>query len=268
MSARIPAGTTPLTLEGEAEPRLVDDTGSRALPLTNDGPWQDRQPVDGQTAVERRDEPREGLPPRTAKSANIQRLLNDLVRYISKSRLLQAVFVLVFAAAIALIWYTANHRVILIDGAYEAQAQRGLLETELLEKNRQWSAERMQALRDSVANADRRRVFLDYATLADWLRDERAVARAMGLEFAYTLTKHNTSRMAHVDEVTVTIRVTVPQSHDPSAYPDLMRFMREMIKTPWYVEIIDASIMSDRRGARELEAELRIWVHDKVNADE
>lgn len=264
MSARIPADRPALALEDDA--RLVDARGTRSLSLTDDGPWQDGQLAEGQTDFERRSDSREALPPKTAKSASIQRILNDTVRHISKSRLLQAAFALVFALAIALIWYTANYRVILIDGAYEAQARRGLLETELLEKNREWSNERMQTLRDSVANADRRRVFLDYATLADWLRDERNVARAMDLVFAYTLTKHDTSRMANVDEATVTIRVSVPQSHDPSAYPDLMRFLREMIKTPWYVEIVDASILSDRQGARELEAELRIWVHDKVNA--
>ena len=265
MTAPMDRAGAPLTLEDT--PRLIDGGKSRALPITGDGPWQDAQPVDGQSDFERRQDSRDNLPPRTAKTTNIQRLLNDLVRRISRSRLLQVAFILLFAGAIALIWYTARHRIILIDGAYEALARRGQLETELLEKNREWSQERMQALRDSVANADRRRVFLDYATLADWLRDERNVARAMDLEFAYTLTKHDTSRMAHVDEATVKIEVRVPNTHDPSAYPDLMRFLREMIKTPWYVEIIDASIRSDGRGARELAAELRIWVHDKVNAD-
>lgn len=257
---------TPLSLEGDA--RLVDETGERSLSLTEDGPWTGRDPVEAQSDFERRAVARDNIPPRTTHSLSLQRGINQVVRQLSRSRILTALFTMFFAAALALIWYTANHRVILIDNAYTAQAERGQLETELLEKNRTWSSERMQTLRDSVANADRRRVFFDYATLADWLRDESRVAEAMSLEFAYTLAKTESSRMAHVDEVAVSIRVHVPMTHDDSAYPDLMRFLREMIKTPWYVEIIDASISSDDRGARDLEAQLRIWVHDKVNAAE
>ncbi|MEM9056449.1 MAG: hypothetical protein AAGD86_03170 [Pseudomonadota bacterium] len=261
-----PADTPTLSLADDV--RVVEPTGTQSLALTEKGPWQAGAPVSAQGPYERRQSDRDALPPRTAKNASIQRFLNDSVRRISKSRPLQAVFALAFVGAIALLWYTANHRLLLIEGTYEAQARRGQLETELLEKNREWSEERMQALRDSVANADRRRVFLDYATLADWLRAERSVARAMELDFAYTLTTHDTSRMPNVDEVTVTIRVHVPTQHEASAYPDLMRFLREMIRTPWYVEIMDASINSDSRGARDLEARLRIWVHDKVNADD
>jgi len=174
----------------------------------------------------------------------------------------------VFALSITLLWFTAKYRIVQIDGLYSDLATRGQLETELMLKNREWSQERMEALSDSVQSADRRRVFLDYANLASWLSSERDVAAAMDLNFTYVLSKTQTSRMEHVDEVAVFISIKVPRTHDAKAYTDLMRFLREMIKTPWYVEIVEASIVGGERGASDLNAELRIWVHDRVNADD
>ncbi|MFK7888958.1 MAG: hypothetical protein AB8G16_19035 [Gammaproteobacteria bacterium] len=257
---------TPLELEDE-DIRLVD--GKRAVPLslTDNGPWRDLAPVAAQSDYERRRESRDN-PPRMAWRLSLQKRFNILVGRLTKSRVWKAAFIAVFCLSLMLIWYTANYRIALIDGVYSDLTIRGQLETELLEKNREWSAERMAALSESVARADRRRVFFDYATLAQWLADEREVANAMALDFSYTLAQTQSSRMAHVDEVAVSIQISVPDTHAVGAYMDLMRFMREMIKTPWYVEIVDAAITSNPRGANGLEAELRIWVHDEVNAGE
>ncbi len=251
----------------EEDVRLTDGQREQRLALTDKGPWTDLQPAADQSNYERRDSERDDLP-KMAYRLSLQKRINELVRRLTKSRIWQVAFVSLFASSIALIWFTAEHRIILIDGVYADLATRGQLETELLNKNREWSQERMQALNDSVLSADRRRVFLDYSTLAGWLAAERDVAGSMGLTFTYSLSKTKTSRMAHVDEVAVLIGIQVPDTHDAAAYSDLMRFLREMIKTPWYVEIVDASIISSGRGAKELTAELRIWVHDEVNADD
>ncbi len=255
----------PLRLEEDV--KLVDGNTSRPLPITDNGPWRDLAPVEAQSDYERRRKNRDAIPS-MAWQLSVQKGFNRLVARLTKSRLWQAVFAAVFICSLLLIWYTANHRIVLIDGVYSNLAIRGQLETELLEKNREWSSERMQALSESVANADRRRVFSDYATLADWLAGERDVALAMDLDFRYTLAQTQSSRMAHVDEVALSIQVGVPESHPVGAYTDLMRFMREMIKTPWYVEIVDAAITSNPRGANALEAEMRIWVHDQIQAHE
>lgn len=253
----------PLMLEEDV--KLVDGKSAKTLPITDNGPWRDLAPVEAQSDYERRRQSRDA-PPHMAWRLSVQKGFNRLVARLTKSRAWKAGFAAVFITSLVLIWYTANHRIVLIDGVYSNLSIRGQLETELLEKNREWSAERMQALSESVANADRRRVFFDYATLADWLADERDVALAMDLDFHYTLAQTQSSRMAHVDEVALSIQIGVPESHPVGAYTDLMRFMREMIKTPWYVEIVDASISSNPRGASALEAELRIWVHDQVRA--
>jgi len=257
-----------LTLEGEEEDiRLVDGKRAVPLPLTDNGPWRTLEPVAAQSDYERRRHKRDDLP-RMAWRLSLQRRFNVLVAKLTNSYRWKAAFALIFFLSLLVIWYTAHYRIVLIDGVYSDLAIRGQLETELLEKNREWSAERMAALSESVASADRRRVFFDYATLAQWLADERDVANAMQLDFTYTLAQTQSSRMAHVDEVAVSIQIGVSETHPVGAYMDLMRFMREMIKTPWYVEIVDAAITSNLRGASGLEAELRIWVHDEVNADD
>lgn len=252
-----------LTLEEDV--RLTDGTKELRLPITENGPWQDLEPSVVQSKYERRDSDREVVV-KMGFRVIMQKHINELVRRLSKSRAWQAAFVCTLVSSVTLIWFTATYRFVLLDGVYEDLALRGQLETELFSKNREWSEERMKALGESVRRADQRRVFLDYSTLASWLTDERDVAAAMDLEFSYVLEKTQTSRMAHVDEVVANILVKVPDSHDSLAYIDLMRFLREMIKTPWYVEIVDSTIDGGERGATQLNAQLRIWVHDRVDS--
>ncbi|MEM6640996.1 MAG: hypothetical protein AAF610_13970 [Pseudomonadota bacterium] len=263
-----PTPSNEISLALEDEPQLVDATGKFPLPMTEDGPWQDGELADGQEDYERRQVSNDRSPPPDAKGAAAPRLVNGFVQKLRKSRPMQGGMVVATLVAFALIYYTATERMMLIDGAFEQEVRRGELETELMTKNRVWSDERIQSLRDNIESADRRRVFLDYATLADWLRGERDIAESLGLEFQYKLNNHDTSRMANVDEVTVTVEVNVPSSHDPVVFMDLMQFVRALVTTPWYLEFVGAELVGDGDSATKLTAELRLWVHDKVNDHE
>ncbi len=235
------------------------------LKLADDVPWDGVPETEAQTDYERRRRGRRGAP-KTALRIRIQRLLNAIVYKIYARRSYQAAFVLITLAAIGLIWYSATFRIQVIDEMFTDFSALGELETELLAIKEVWSAEQMQAIEDSVQNADQRRVFVDYRGLAVWLREKSIYAEQLGLNFAYTLGEGSPSRIE--DMLEVPIELVLSGSEDATqTYLHVLEFLRRLVSTLYYVEIVEASLEGEGSGASRVTATLRVWVHATVNVD-
>ncbi|MEO0614828.1 MAG: hypothetical protein AAFY69_01700 [Pseudomonadota bacterium] len=195
----------------------------------------------------------------------VQRALNRIVYRIYRSRPLQLAWAAVIVACLALMTYSLTTRVDHIDDNILLLAELGELDTQLLSISRKWSLEEMKALEQSVASADTRRVFLDYRSLAIWLREKAAFAEQLGLEFGYSLGGSEASQIEDMYEVPVLVTLS-SNAENGEAYLRTLEFLKRVVSTPFYVEITETALTGEGRGARQLQATLRVWVHSSVKA--
>lgn len=206
-------------------------------------------------------------PPKTSYPIKIQRFLNSIVYKIYGSRYYQALYVFVTATALALIYYSVNERAHLLEEAYLDLSTQGQLETEILKINQEWSQERMQEIRQGIASADRRRVFADYQSLANWLREKNAYAKQVNLGFSYTLGEGQAANIDNTLEIPVSITLAPITESNSQSYFQMMEFARHMVSTLWYVDIQEASVESTGAGVTKMTTKISVWVHGMVNSD-
>ncbi|MEL6869513.1 MAG: hypothetical protein AAFO81_06910 [Pseudomonadota bacterium] len=234
--------------------------------VTAELPVPELEIVSEQTDFERREQPREAIPEKSA-WVRLQAFFNRIVYRIYVSTYHQIGFVLITLLSIGLLFYSLRYRVVHIDDNIVAMAELGQVETQLLALRADWSSEKMQALKDKVQNADTRRVFVDYRSLAIWLREKGTYAAQLGLEFSYVLGETSASEIE--DMLQVPIQVSLRGTQDQSeVYLRALEFLKRVVGTAWYVEIVDASLEGDGRGAEAVKATLRVWVHTSVRAEQ
>lgn len=195
----------------------------------------------------------------------LQRALNRVAYRVYRNRWLQAAWAGIVIACAVTIAFELTSRIDHIDDNLALVAEVGKLDTELLNISRKWSLEEMKALEQSVARADTRRVFLDYRSLAVWLREKAVFAEQLDLEFAYNLGGSEASQIDDMYEVPVLVTLS-SSAADGEAYLRTLEFLKRVVSTPFYVEISEAALTGEGRGARELKATLRVWVHSSVKA--
>jgi hypothetical protein len=194
-----------------------------------------------------------------------QRALNQLVYQLHRNRAFQIGWGLLVAACLALIAFTLTVRLDHIDDDLAIVQELEALETRLVTIRSEWSPEEMAALKENVANADTRRVFLDYRSLAVWLQEKSLFAEQLGLDFRYTLGERSTARIDDMYEVPISATINGPTAQTDT-YLRALEFLKRVISTPYYVEISKASLEGQGDGARELTTTLRVWVHSSVRA--
>ena len=244
------------------------DHGVFELTVAEEVPWTDVPETDAQSDYERRNQGRRTAP-KTARRIRIQRALNLIVYWIYARRRNQVLFAAVTVAALALFWFSANYRMQKIDEVVDDFMLLGSLQSELLAIKEVWSVEQMQSLESSVATADKRRVFVDYRGLAVWLREKSIYAEQLGLAFSYTLRAGQPSRIEDMLEVPIELTLTSAGSAESSAqtYLHVLEFLRRLVSTLYYVEIVEATLAGEGDGATNVTALLRVWVHATVNVD-
>lgn len=205
-------------------------------------------------------------PPKTSYRIQVQRQLNSLVYVIHGSRGFQILLAVLTMTALGAIWYSATERVQLIHEAQANLASQGRLETQILQINREWSAERIEAIKQGIASADQRRVFADYQSLANWLKDKDSYATQVNLDFTYRLGEGLTANIDNTLEVPISISLS-PSRESETAYFDMMDFTRHIVSTAWYVDVQEATLESDGMGAGKMTAEISVWVHGWVKSD-
>lgn len=195
----------------------------------------------------------------------LQRALNRIAYRVYRNRWLQAAWAAIVVACAAVIVFELTSRIDHIEDNLALAAEVGQLDTELLNISQKWSLEEMKALEQSVARADTRRVFLDFRTLAVWLREKAVFAEQLDLEFAYSLGGSEPSQIDDMYEVPVLVTLSSTAGNG-EAYLRTLEFLKRVVSTPFYVEITEATLKGEGRGARELKATLRVWVHSSVKA--
>ncbi|MEM7611189.1 MAG: hypothetical protein AAF270_05905 [Pseudomonadota bacterium] len=235
------------------------------LRLSEDMPGPGLSEVSEQSDFERRliERERERV---VAPHIRFQRTLNSLVYKIYASRRYQVGFAMVWLLSFALLVVSLYWRIDHIDDSVMALTELGQLETELMQVRAQWSAEKMKSLEDSVTTADQRRVFVDYRSLADWLREKGDFARQLGLEFSYTLGAGRVSKIEDMLEVPVVVSLRSP-ADATQTYLHVLEFLKRLVSTLWYVEIAEASLEGEGQGATSVNATLRVWVHGRIKVE-
>ena len=194
-----------------------------------------------------------------------QRVFNDLVHRIYRSRVLQAVWAAIAIASIALLLYSLNGRLDRLDNRTRLLQELGELDSRALSIQSDWSLDKMQALEASVAQADTRRVFADYRSLAQWLQEQARYAQRLGLMYSYSLGESQRSEVDDMLEVPVAL--TLRGARDTvQLYLRSLEFLQGTISTPFYVEITRAALEGQGQGATTLQATLKVWVHSTVRA--
>lgn len=206
-------------------------------------------------------------PPKTSYRIQVQRFLNSIVYKIHASRLFQFLFVVITAAAVALIWYSATHRAVLIEEAHDQLVVQGQLETEILGIRQIWSEDKMNEISQGVASADQRRVFSDYHSLATWLGENSTYANQLYLDFSYTLGEGTYAQIDNTLEIPISVILKPDNTNPQQTYFQMMEFARHMVSSPWYVDIQEASVESRGAGITELKAQISVWVRRKVKSD-
>ncbi len=200
-------------------------------------------------------------------SANVraQRWLNRLAYQIARSRPLQAVWAMVVIASVATLYLTLTYRIEHIDDSLILMQELGELDTRVLSLEREFMSQDMQSLKESVQSADTRRVFLDYRALAVWLSEKASFAEQLGLEFSYTLGDSEASAIEGMLEVPI-MMVLGSEISNEQVYLRALEFLKRVVSTPFYVELSETTLRGEGKGARELNATLRVWVHSTVKA--
>ncbi|MEM8548403.1 MAG: hypothetical protein AAGF46_09610, partial [Pseudomonadota bacterium] len=197
--------------------------------------------------------------PHQAPIVRVQRWINRLVIRIIVSRAYQASFASLVLASLALLFWSLNYRVSHISDNTLALAELGQVETEMLRVRQIWSEEKMASIEEKVQSADARRVFLDYRSLAEWLRQKSAYAEQLELTFTYTLREGRPSSIDNMLEIPIEVELRGGEAGD--VYLRTLEFLKFMVSTIWYVEIIETSLKGDGSGAQSAKALLRVWVH-------
>lgn len=226
-------------------------------------PWEGIPVVADQGDRERRRNRRYKVP-KIAFRIRIQRALNSAVDLIYQSTLVKVVFGVIPVVSIALIYYVLFHRVELIESDYSAFSELGRVETKLLKIREVWSQEKMSSIAQSVQSVDQRRVFVDYRGLAQWLAEKGEFAEQLDLEFTYTLQPGSLSSIENMLEVPIEVVITTSEESSDQTYLHFLEFMRHMVSSLWYVEIVEATIESEGGGANRMVVMLRVWVHGTV----
>ncbi len=246
-----------LEVSGEKKPRIEE------LRLVDVPPWDGVAVAADQGDRERRRNRRYKVP-RIALRIRIQRLLNSAVDKIYQYRMAQITFVVLVIGSISLIWFFLGHRVDVIRDNYVEFSELGKLETELLQIREVWSQDKMSSIAERVQTADRRRVFVDYRGLAQWLREKDEFADKLDLSFAYTLQSGAPSSIENMLEVPIEVVITTREESADQTYLYFLEFMRYLVSSLWYVEIVGATIESEGQGANRMVVTLRVWVHGTV----
>ncbi len=226
-------------------------------------PWDGLPEAADQGDYERRRSRRYTLP-KIAFRIRVQRILNAAVDEIFASRIARLIFAAVPLISVGLIYFFLGHRMDLIEHTYVEFSELGQVETELLRIREVWSQEEMRSLAESVQNADQRRVFVDYRGLAQWLREKSEFAEQIDLVFSYTLQAGKASSIENMLEVPIEVVITTNEASADQTYLHFLEFMRYMVSSMWYVEIVEAAIESEGGGARQMTVMLRVWVHGTV----
>lgn len=235
------------------------------LRLADEMPGDGLSEISEQTDFERRKQDRERLRV-VAPHIRFQRMLNSLVYRIYGDRRFQVGFALVWIASIALLVFSLNWRIEKIDDNVVALSELGQVETELMDVRALWSTEKMKSIEDSVNTADERRVFVDYRSLATWLGEKSDFANQLGLEFSYSLGTSRASKIENMLEVPVAVSLkAVPGTEQ--TFLHTLEFLKRLVSTLWYVEIAEASLQGEGRGATSVNATLRVWVHGRVRVE-
>ncbi|MEM8982950.1 MAG: hypothetical protein AAGC71_07990 [Pseudomonadota bacterium] len=230
-----------------------------------DTPWEGVEEPTAQTDFERR-KGRRRSPPKTGISIRVQRWLNTLVYKIHGSRKYQIIFAAVPLAALALITFSATVRINEIDGIVADTVTLGELEAEIAALRAEWPESALQAIHDRLLNADQRRVFADYRGLAAWITEKDRFAEQLGLEFSYRLGEERASSIDNMNEVPIELTLAGSETSNQT-YLHVLEFLRRLLNTPYYVEIIETSLIGAGDGAKSVNAVLRVWVHTEVTVD-
>ncbi|MEO0574254.1 MAG: hypothetical protein AAF004_02240 [Pseudomonadota bacterium] len=227
---------------------------------------QELQIVEEPEPAERLDDTRQDSP-KKARLVLLQRFLDRIVYRLYVSRAYQVGFAVVALASLGLLFFSLHYRVDHIDDNIVAMAELGRIETTLLAVRADWSQEKMQQISDKVQNADTRRVFVDYRSLAIWLREKGVYAEQLGLEFSYVLGEGQASEIDDMLELPIDVSLRGTASVD-DVYLRALEFLKRVVGTAWYVEIVEASLSGGGSGAQSVDATLRVWVHASVRAEQ
>ncbi|MEM1263550.1 MAG: hypothetical protein AAGH76_14200 [Pseudomonadota bacterium] len=230
-----------------------------------DAPWEGLEEPAAQSDFERRKGSRRA-PPKTGLSIRLQRWLNALVYKIHGSRRYQVVFAAVPLAALALILFSATVRISEIDGIVADTVTLSELEMEITALRAEWPESALRAIHDRLLNADQRRVFADYRGLAAWITEKSQFAEQLGLDFAYKLGEETPSSIESMNEVPIKLTLAGSETSEQT-YLHVLEFLRRLLNTPYYVEIIETSLVGAGDGAKSVNADLRVWVHTEVTVD-
>lgn len=205
--------------------------------------------------------------PKKAGMLRLQRFIDGIVYRLYINRLYQVSFVLITVVSLAVLFFSLRYRVDHIDDNIVALAELGRIETQLLTVRENWSQDKMQQISDKVQNADTRRVFVDYRSLAIWLREKGVYADQLGLQFAYVLGDGQASEIEDMLELPIDITLRGSATVD-DVYLRALEFLKRVVGTAWYVEIVEASLKGSGSGAQSVNATLRVWVHSSVRAEQ
>ncbi|MEL7297750.1 MAG: hypothetical protein AAGJ86_08790 [Pseudomonadota bacterium] len=192
--------------------------------------------------------------------------MNRFVYRVFVSRVYQAVIGSVLLLCLGLLAYSLTIRFDHIDDNLEVMAELGAVESELLALRNTWSGEAMQQLKDKVQRADQRRVFTDFQSLAIWLREKSRFADQLGLTFAYQLGEAKPAAIEDMLQVPISLNLK-GRPDTQELYLRALEFLKLIVSTAWYVEIIDARLEGNGISSQGVDATLRVWVHGSVAGD-
>ncbi|MEM7082034.1 MAG: hypothetical protein AAF465_04830 [Pseudomonadota bacterium] len=252
---------TDIAAEAAARKHRVEE-----LRVADQVPWEGVEESPDQTAFERRQsERRDDL--RISWQIRVQRFLNNMVDHIVTKRWAQVALVGWTVLCIATIAFYLLFRIEAMDSSLEEFSELGIVETELIRRREAWSEEEMKELAETVESTDRRRVFVDYRGIANWLREKSAFAEQIDLDFSYTMDTGSASSIENMLEVPIQVVITAMDNSEEQTFLHFLEFMRYLASSPWYVEIVESTIESEGEGATKLTVMLRVWVHGKVPHD-
>lgn len=230
----------------------VDETPEQTLRLVV--PPVDKEPTPDATRISGR-----------SPILKLQRLVNRLVYRVFVSRFYQSVIAGVLLLCLGLLIYSLTIRVDHIDDNLEIMAELGAVESELLALRNTWSGEAMQQLKDKVRRADQRRVFNDFQGLAVWLREKSRFADLLGLTFSYQLGEAESAEIDDMLQVPISLSLK-GRPDTKELYLRALEFLKLVVSTAWYVEIIDARLEGNGVSSQGVDATLRVWVHGSIAA--
>lgn len=173
------------------------------------------------------------------------------------------VFLVVVSLSLLLMWWSIKHRIGLLSSNYS-------LRSELIERQAEydtllaiWSQDELKKIREQVNNADKDRVFPDYAKLAYWLHNQAFLAEQLSLNMRYIMNPAIPSKIKNISEVPIEIYMNAQDQVSRQAYIRMLKFIRNMIDDHWHLEIVNTVVTSEGSGAESMTLLIRLWVHDE-----